>query len=252
MHSEKIGLETLGAGRRLRKAYCTSMEQTKRENLYRDEFLQRIFDAIPAFVFIVDEDVKLHFWNAPARQLVGEDSNRVYLKRGGEALHCIHSGNAGREGCGVSSFCRECIIRNAVASAFNEGQTRREFTRLDRWSGDTITEVYLLLTVSPFHYKDGDFALLLIEDVSHLLDEQEKEKPEPVKEEPAVTLSSSEREILKWLKQGKSSWAIARIMEMNMRTVNYHVYNIIGKLDAMNRTHAVAIALQRGLIHEND
>lgn len=251
MQNELIGINAAVARRSLREVYSPPMEQTKHENMYKDEFLQRIFDAIPAFVFIVDEDVKLHFWNAPARQLVGEEPAKIYMKRGGEALHCIHAMGESPDGCGTATFCRECIIRNSVANAFTDGKTRREFTRLDLWSNGAITEVYLLVTVSPFHYKDGDYALLLIEDVSHLLDEN-LEKPEQVKEEPAVTLSNSELEILKWLKQGKSSWAISRILEMNMRTVNYHVYNIIGKLDAMNRTHAVAIALQMGLIHEND
>ena len=32
----------------------------------------------------------------------------------------------------------------------------------------------------------------------------------------------------------------------------YHVYKIISKLDAMNRTHAVARALEKGLIQAND
>jgi DNA-binding CsgD family transcriptional regulator len=63
-----------------------------------------------------------------------------------------------------------------------------------------------------------------------------------------VTLSNKEIEVLSWLKEGKSSWDISVIMRISERTVNFHVNNIIAKLDAMNRTHAVAIALTERLI----
>lgn len=236
----------------LKREDCTPMEETNHGHLYQDQFLQSIFDAIPAFVFIVDEDVRLHFWNAPARALVGEDSTQVYMKRGGEVLHCIQAIEA-KHGCGTATFCDECVIRNSVGKAMTDGKTSRDFARVERRVGDSTSEVYLLVTSSPFHYKEQDYAMLLIEDVSRLLDEpREKEKQDQAKEEPAVTLSASELDILKWLKQGKSSWSISRILEMNMRTVNYHIYNIIAKLDAMNRTHAVAIALEMGLIQRDD
>ncbi len=226
--------------------------QTQPDNLYQDEFLKGVFDAIPAFVFIVDNDVRLHFWNAPARNLVGHDPALLYLKKGGEALHCIYSIES-RGGCGWSKYCRECVIRSSVSKSFTAGETSRGFTRLQRRSGDTIVEVYLLVTASPFHYKEKEYALLLIEDVSHLLDESLNQAAEPpAREEPAVTLTGCEREILLWLKEGKSSWDISQILDKSMRTVNYHIYNIIQKLEAMNRTQAVAIAIKMGLIPAND
>lgn len=63
-----------------------------------------------------------------------------------------------------------------------------------------------------------------------------------------VRLSAREREVLDWLKQGKSSWEISVILEISERTVNYHVYNIMGKLEARNRPQALAVAAGLGLI----
>ena len=60
-------------------------------------------------------------------------------------------------------------------------------------------------------------------------------------------LTKRELEVLKWLKQGKSSWDISMILGRSERTVNFHVGNIVKKLDAMNRTHAVAIAVDNKL-----
>lgn len=53
-------------------------------------------------------------------------------------------------------------------------------------------------------------------------------------------LSAREKEVLSWLKQGKTSWAISVILNISERTVNYHIGNILRKLGVCNRTHAVA------------
>jgi len=61
-------------------------------------------------------------------------------------------------------------------------------------------------------------------------------------------LSAREREVLRWISAGKSSWEVGTIMEISERTVNYHIRNIIRKLDAVNRPQAVALALRLGLL----
>jgi LuxR family transcriptional regulator, quorum-sensing system regulator CviR len=61
-------------------------------------------------------------------------------------------------------------------------------------------------------------------------------------------LTAKETEVLKWVKQGKSTWDISTILGISERTVKFHVGNILQKLDATTRTHAVAIALEQGLV----
>jgi DNA-binding CsgD family transcriptional regulator len=61
-------------------------------------------------------------------------------------------------------------------------------------------------------------------------------------------LSVREIEVLNWLKHGKSSWDISAILGISERTVNFHVKNITQKLDAVNRTQAVADGASLGLI----
>lgn len=61
-------------------------------------------------------------------------------------------------------------------------------------------------------------------------------------------LTPTELETLKWLKNGKSSWEISIIMDKSERVVNFHIGNIIRKLNANNRAHAVAIALEKNVI----
>ena len=72
--------------------------------------------------------------------------------------------------------------------------------------------------------------------------------PAPRRPPPGAALSHREIEVLQWLQEGKCSWDIALILCISERTVNFHVYNIMKKLDAMNRTQAVATALRQGFI----
>jgi DNA-binding CsgD family transcriptional regulator len=67
----------------------------------------------------------------------------------------------------------------------------------------------------------------------------------------SVNLTVREKEVLNWLKQGKTSWDISVILGISERTVNYHIYNIMEKLGATNRPQAVAVATRLGLIDFN-
>jgi LuxR family quorum sensing-dependent transcriptional regulator len=64
----------------------------------------------------------------------------------------------------------------------------------------------------------------------------------------AGSLSPREVEVLKWAKDGKSSWEIASILKISERTIKFHYVNIFRKLGAVNRSQAVARALSRGYI----
>jgi LuxR family transcriptional activator of bioluminescence operon len=56
-------------------------------------------------------------------------------------------------------------------------------------------------------------------------------------------LSTREQECLSWLIQGKTSWEIGTIMGITARTVDFHIANIVTKLDCRNRQQAIATAM---------
>jgi len=60
-------------------------------------------------------------------------------------------------------------------------------------------------------------------------------------------LTNREREVLKWLSYGKTSWEISVILNVAEATVNFHVKNITAKLNVVGRSHAVAVAVHGGL-----
>lgn len=63
-----------------------------------------------------------------------------------------------------------------------------------------------------------------------------------------LKLSPRENEIIKWIMEGKSTWEISAITNIGERTVKFHIDKILKKYGAVNRAHAVAIALTRGSI----
>jgi DNA-binding CsgD family transcriptional regulator len=64
----------------------------------------------------------------------------------------------------------------------------------------------------------------------------------------SFSLSPRERQVLKWLSLGKTSWDISVILRISERTVNYHVNNIMKKLDVTNRLQAVSEAVNMEII----
>jgi DNA-binding CsgD family transcriptional regulator len=60
--------------------------------------------------------------------------------------------------------------------------------------------------------------------------------------------SKREKEILYWMREGKSNWEISMILNISERTVKFHIQNIERKLDAVNKTQAVAVAMDQELI----
>ncbi|MEP7289113.1 MAG: response regulator transcription factor [Chloroflexota bacterium] len=62
-------------------------------------------------------------------------------------------------------------------------------------------------------------------------------------------LTEREMEVLQWLAQGKLNKEIAVGLVISERTVKFHISSILSKLGAGNRTEAVSIAAQRGLIN---
>ena len=61
-------------------------------------------------------------------------------------------------------------------------------------------------------------------------------------------LTRRELEVLQLIRDGSKNKEIAAQLAISETTVNFHIKNLVTKLQAHDRTHAVAIAIRRGML----
>jgi two-component system, NarL family, response regulator len=69
---------------------------------------------------------------------------------------------------------------------------------------------------------------------------------------PRVDLTPRELEVLRYAAKGLRNKDIARVIGRTEETVKVHLKHVMSKLEASDRTEAVTIALQRGILHIDD
>lgn len=136
------------------------------EGTNRDDLYKALIDAIPDPVFVVDGDVRVLDCNPAAAEMVG-DSMFVLNERGCDMLHCL---NASSQGCGLAAACRGCAIRNSVSLALKGERPRRTRYKLERMGREGPVVSHLLVTAAPFNYQGSRLVLLILEDISELVE----------------------------------------------------------------------------------
>jgi DNA-binding NarL/FixJ family response regulator len=71
------------------------------------------------------------------------------------------------------------------------------------------------------------------------------------KKKPPIILTERELEVLELVAQGETTAEIARDLSIASSTVKTHVQNFLRKLKAANRTEAVALALELGILNRD-
>jgi DNA-binding NarL/FixJ family response regulator len=61
-------------------------------------------------------------------------------------------------------------------------------------------------------------------------------------------LTPREIEVLRLIRDGHKNKQVADRLSISENTVNFHIKNIVDKLGANDRTHAVTIAVRRGML----
>lgn len=138
--------------------------------LETESFIGGILNAMPLPVFVVDGDVRIIAYNQSGAQMLGADEKAVVRKRAGDILHCIHSRETD-EGCGRAPACTDCIVRNTVGACLTDHKVTRKKALLELFGqGERPRAVHLVVTAAPFEHEESGFVLLVLEDVSELME----------------------------------------------------------------------------------
>lgn len=133
-----------------------------------DQFFHTIINAIPSPLLVEDQDLRIIQYNSAASVLFGQEPEHILRHKTGDTLHCVNAAKT-TKGCGHSADCSSCNVRNSVKQAFADKMINRLKTKMDLVSGNKVQEIHLLVTTSPFVFKENRYVLLLLEDISELI-----------------------------------------------------------------------------------
>ena len=136
--------------------------------LNQEQFLRALFKAIPCGVLIVDRDRRIYAANEATRLIFRLEKDNIASRRLGEALRCVNA-NMSKKGCGYSRRCKQCQIRRTALDAIEGGRIERSRARVEiRINGET-QEFVLLVNAAPFEHEGGNYAVVILEDVTELV-----------------------------------------------------------------------------------
>jgi PAS domain-containing protein len=143
----------------------------KTNPLEKEGLIASILEAVPPPIFLVDEDVRVFWSNHSAVPLMGMPPDQAFFKRCGEVMYCLHAVESAA-GCGHTEFCKDCIIRNSVRQTFDGQRVVRQRSRMIMMGREQMVEINMLVTTAPFAYKDASLVLLILEDISEIMELQ--------------------------------------------------------------------------------
>jgi PAS domain-containing protein len=133
------------------------------------DMVAAVIDAIPSPIFVVDDDVVILGYNQAAAQMLAQAPELVIRRRAGELLHCVHASET-PEGCGRAEFCKDCPVRISVTAAISGSRVVRRRARMELLQEGHTEPIYLLVTTAPFSHQGKSLALLILEDISELME----------------------------------------------------------------------------------
>ncbi|MHC4424856.1 MAG: PAS domain-containing sensor histidine kinase [Planctomycetota bacterium] len=86
--------------------------------------LEAIFDAAPVGMLLADENVIVTHANDTIRQMCHREYSQIINQQIGGALGCVNS-TYNEKGCGYGPACAGCLLKNAIKSVLDFGQSVR-------------------------------------------------------------------------------------------------------------------------------
>jgi nitrogen fixation/metabolism regulation signal transduction histidine kinase len=131
-------------------------------------FLQQIIESLSIAVVVLNSQRQIVFSNGVFLNLVGADMASLLGKRPGEALGCKHSTDT-MHGCGTSETCATCGAVQAIVECLSRNVKSVRECRVTSSAGNGTSLSYdLLVTANPFEFEGSTFAIVSMDDISHL------------------------------------------------------------------------------------
>ncbi len=130
--------------------------------------INQILEGFPELAVIINRNREIVAFNRKAFELFKiSEPNQILGKRFGDALNCIHA-NIMPAGCGTSQFCRECGAAKSIKYTGDHNKPSEEECKVTAILNGKEIHYEFLINTQPIKFKDQDFTLFALKDISGL------------------------------------------------------------------------------------
>ncbi len=143
------------------------VSQAQQELAEESEFLNALFETIPAAVMVVDENQKVRMVNRALEREFAVARDTIVDVCPGDALSCPRAVNQ-PEACGSLDECLKCQLRPTIAEALAGAKIDRRRCQFSYQVDDEIRELTLLVSTRPLDHKGERLSIVILEDITEL------------------------------------------------------------------------------------
>jgi K+-sensing histidine kinase KdpD len=139
--------------------------EVQRTSILLDDLVDALIQAVPGYAMLINQQRQIVAVNSKVLCITGADACDVLVgKRPGEALNCIHAGDA-PGGCGTGLHCSVCGAVLAIVESQHEGRQAERECHITL-GGIEETVLDMLATATPIRINGERFTVFVLQDVS--------------------------------------------------------------------------------------
>jgi len=145
------------------------------------EFLNIILDNITSCVMLLDKELKLRAYNDPLTTIFSNKKDeKLMYRKCGEVIGCAYQIEE-QELCGDTSMCRTCELRIAALHSYasNEEVFKEQITKPFFDFEGRKSDKHLQFSTRLFPYKNEKYIIMILEDITQLVDLKQQIKKQP-------------------------------------------------------------------------
>ena len=145
----------------------TRRKEVEGDLLQQAEELQRVFDAVPTILLVMDERRRIRRMNRSGLATLKTTEPEVLGRRIGDALRCQHRLDTAR-GCGNGASCRNCAIHHSLLRATQDGEMvmNQEVCIPLAPGDDPDTQYYFKVNSVPLDTRGKRWSVVSLEDIT--------------------------------------------------------------------------------------
>ena len=138
--------------------------ERKRDLVNRNGTLRAMLDAMPSWVFVLNQQRQVVTANSALLKLLQRTEDEIIGSRPGEVIGCVHAAR-GPDGCGSAKACIDCGAVRTLLQSQNTGKTVTGDCRLRLEASSPGCAMELRVTATPVEIGGERLTLVALEDM---------------------------------------------------------------------------------------